>query len=85
MDCKTHIDSQRNIKQDSSSCTEDKCLPYSIDTQNIQFKMSTEILITKKEQPFLCHKLMECCCKQFKPGRGGKGEPDFFLIRYQYI
>ena len=37
MDCEIHTDSQRNIKQDSSSCTEDKCLPYSIDTQNIQF------------------------------------------------
>ena len=37
MDCEIHTDSQHNIKQDSSSCTEDKCLPYSIDTQNIQF------------------------------------------------
>ena len=37
MDCEIHTDSQRNIKQDSSSCTGDKCLPYSIDTQNIQF------------------------------------------------
>ena len=35
--------------------------------------MSTGILITKKEQPFLCDKLMECCCKQFKPSRGGGG------------
>ena len=37
MDCEIHTDSHRNIKQDSSSCTEDKRLPYSIDTQNIQF------------------------------------------------
>ena len=75
MDCEIHTDSQRNIKQDSSSCTEDKCLPYSIDTQNIQFN-NEYWNFNYKEQPFLCDKLMECCCKQFKPSRGG-GDPIF--------